>query len=133
MSFHAIPRRALAASIIAISLSQTCHALGVVSRSCLPAGAQESITVDWGFKPHQLWTASEHHRNGAFLHVVNTVSTSPNTGGWQNTWRSYAGHLGSEFWYGTVIGYHWGNSGGAFFLHGITTASDCNLSQWGTS
>ncbi|WP_247537609.1 hypothetical protein [Ralstonia pseudosolanacearum] len=123
----------LVAGLATILFSQACNAVGIVSRSCLPAGAQESITVDWGFQPHQLWTASEHHRNGAFLHVVNTVSSSPDTGGWQNTWRSYAGHLGSEFWYGTVIGYHWGNSGGAFFMYGTTTSTDCNLSQWGAS
>ena len=121
------------AAIVLIFASQNSHALGIVSRSCLPAGAQESVTVDWGFKPYLLWTASAHYRNGTFLHTINTVSSSPSTGGWQNTWRSYAGHLGSEFWYGKVIGYHWGNSRGAFFLYGTTVASDCNLSQWGTS
>lgn len=28
---------------------QSVQAVGIVSRSCLPAGAQESVTVDWTF------------------------------------------------------------------------------------
>lgn len=108
-------------------------ALGIVSRSCLAAGAQESISVDWGFTPHWLWTASQHYRNGAFLHTINTVSKSPSTNGWEYTWRSYAGHFGSEFWYGTVVGHHWRSNYGLYTFMGNSTATDCNLSQWGTS
>lgn len=105
-------------------------AVGKVSRSCAPFGAQESITVDWTFTPHQLWTASSHYRNGSFLHNTNTTVSSGNIGGWQTTWRSYAGHFASEFWYGVVIGHHYRRSGFVYFL-GNTVASDCNLSQWG--
>lgn len=54
---------------LAIMVSGSCAlaAVGKVSRSCAPFGAQESITVDWTFTPHQLWTASQHYRNGAFF------------------------------------------------------------------
>jgi hypothetical protein len=103
---------------------QSAQAVGIVSRSCLGAGAQESITVDWTLANNWYWTASEHYRNGALLHTPNS--------GWSNTWRSYAGHLGSEFWYGFVAGHHWrwtASTGTA--LMGISTATDCNLSQWG--
>lgn len=109
-------------------------ALGVVSRSCVGFGAQESITVDWGFKSYMLWTASSHYRNGAFLHNVNTQKIGPNgawTNGWELTWRSYAGHFGSEFWYGQVIGHHYRNDSGWITFLGNSTATDCNLSNWG--
>jgi len=105
-------------------------AIGKVSRSCAPAGAQESITVDWTFTPHQFWTASSHYKDGAFLHTTNTVNNSGAIGGWENTWRSYAGHFASEFWYGAVIGYHYKRLGLVSFL-GNTVATDCNLTQWG--
>jgi len=106
--------------------------IGKVSRSCAPFGAQESITVDWTFTPHQFWTASSHYKDGAFLHTTNTVNNAGAIGGWENTWRSYAGHFGSEFWYGTVIGYHYKRLGLVSFL-GNTVATDCNLTQWGGS
>lgn len=97
---------------------------GRVSRSCAPLGAQESITVDWTFASRWYWTASQHYRNGILLHVPNS--------GWANTWRSYAGHFGSEFWYGFVQGFHydWDPRWGGRFLGG-SIASDCNLGQWG--
>lgn len=104
-------------------------ALGIVSRSCAPAGAQESISVDWGFVPYDLWTASSHYRNG-FLHTINTVANAGAVGGWEYTWRSRAGHWG-EFWYGQVVGYHYKRSGFVYFL-GNSFAADCNLAQWGT-
>lgn len=99
----------------------------VVSRSCLVgAGAQESITYKVG--DHRLlWTASAHYdSNGNWLHNVNTIESSPKTGGWQDTWRSYAGHFG-EFWYGQVIGYHWTKMQGADWLLAQTFATDCNI------
>src|SRR5690606_397342 len=106
------------------------YAQGIVSRSCIGAGAQESITVDWSFKNHLLWTASEHFRNGVFLHAINTVGKGQN--GWEYTWRSYAGHLGSEFWTRRVVWHHWKNSGGLYIFLGNSIATDCNLPQWGT-
>jgi hypothetical protein len=112
-------------------LTSNSYAVGIVSRSCAAAGAQESISVDWGLVPHTLWTASSHYRNGAFLHTINTVSNTGATAGWENTWRSYAGHLGSEFWYGSVLGYHYQRNGGLVLFLGNSTASDCNLSEWG--
>ncbi len=112
---------AFAAGIPALSYS----APGFVSRSCLPVGAQESITVDWTFRQDLYWTASAHYKNGILQHIPNS--------GWSPTWRSYAGHLGSEFWYGAVVGYHW-----RFDTRirqpvrmAVTTATDCNLRQWG--
>ncbi|HWW06520.1 hypothetical protein [Collimonas sp.] len=107
-------------------------ALGIVSRSCAPAGAQESISVDWGFKKNLLWTASSHYRNGAILHTTNTVNNAGSQNGWEYTWRSYAGHFGSEFWYGSVVGHHWRNDSGFISFLGNSYASDCNLRQWGT-
>ena len=109
------------------------NSLGIVSRSCLAAGAQESISVDWGFKPYWLWTASSHYRNGAFLHTINTIPKAPNNNGWEYTWRSYAGHLASEFWYGQVIGYHWRSDYGLYVFMGNSSATDCNLANWGRS
>jgi hypothetical protein len=106
------------------------NALGIVSRSCLAAGAQESISVDWAYKSYTLWTASEHYRNGALIHTVNTTKGGT-TNGWEYTWRSYAGHLGSEFWYGKVIGYHWRSAGGLILFLGNSVATDCNLANWG--
>lgn len=98
-------------------------ALGIVSRSCLAAGAQESITVDWGFNSYWLWTASYHYRNGQQLHSVQ--------GTWEYTWRSYAGHLGTEFWYGEVVGSHYQYINGQERNLGVSRATDCNLSNWG--
>jgi hypothetical protein len=112
--------------------SQNSFSLGIVSRSCAPFGAQDSITVDWGFTPYLLWTASQHFRNGAFLHTVNTTSNAGSTGGWEYTWRSYAGHFGTEFYYGTVIGHHYKRNGGLVSFMGNSHATDCNLSEWGT-
>jgi hypothetical protein len=111
-------------------LTTNAHALGVVSRSCLPAIAQESISVDWGFVPYMLWTASSHYRNGSFLHTTNTTLNAGAVGGWEYTWRSYAGHFG-EPWYGMVIGYHWKRNGGLVLFLGNSIAYDCNLAQWG--
>ncbi len=103
---------------------QSVQAVGIVSRSCLPAGAQESVTVDWTFSKDWYWTGSDHFRNGALLHTPNS--------GWSHTWRSYAGHLGNEFWYGSVAGHHWRWSASTgIALMGISTATDCNLGQWG--
>lgn len=104
---------------------------GTVSRSCLPVGAQESVSVRWDFSRQQLWTASSHYRNGVWLHNTNTVERSPGTFGWENTWRSYAGHLGTEFWYGEVIGSHWANEYGIPRLIEHSYANDCNLAHWG--
>lgn len=106
-------------------------ALGVVSRSCLAAGAQESISVDWGYNKFNLWTASLHYKDGALLHVTNTVK--PGGNGWDYTWRSYAGHFASEFWYGSVVGNHYRNDQGFITFLGNSTATDCNLSNWGGS
>ena len=111
--------------------SQNTYSLGIVSRSCAPVGAQESISVDWSFNSHLLWTASQHYKDGAFLHTINTTSNSGSTGGWEYTWRSYAGHFGSEFWYGMVIGHHYKRNGGLVSFLGNSIAYDCNLSEWG--
>jgi len=123
----------VASAACLMALSTSAMAQGIVSRSCLAAGAQESISVDWGFKQYVLWTASQHYRNGTLLHTINTAGTGPVQAGWQNTWRSYAGYLGSEFWYGTVIGHHWRNDSGFISFLGNSTATDCNLGQWGGS
>ncbi len=77
----------LPALAMALSVSTSdASALGIVSRSCAALGAQESITVDWGFNKYTLWTASLHYRNGVFLHTVNTTKNGTTTG-WEYTWR----------------------------------------------
>ncbi len=99
----------------------------VVSRSCLAGGgAQESITYKVG--DHRwLWTASAHYdAQGNWLHNVNTVESFPKSSGWQDSWRSRAGHFG-EFWYGQVVGYHWTKIEGADWLLAKTFATDCNI------
>ena len=116
-----------------IAASPNADALGIVSRSCAAVGAQESISVDWSFQKFTLWTASTHYRAGVLLHTINSVATNPAQNGWEHTWRSYAGHIGSEFFYGTVIGSHWKSDSGLFSMIGESTATDCNLSQWGAS
>lgn len=120
----------LVASAIALGAASNAQALGIVSRSCAAFGAQESISVDWGFNKFTLWTASSHYRNGAFLHTVNTTKGGT-TNGWEYTWRSYAGHFGSEYWYGSVVGHHYRSDQGWFIFLGNSTATDCNLSNWG--
>ena len=110
-------------------LASDAKALGIVSRSCAPLGAQESVTVDWTFKKYMLWTASTHYRNGMFMHTTNTVGKGVN--GWEYTWRSYAGHFGTEYYYGLVVGNHYGNDRGWYIFYGTSQASDCNLRQWG--
>jgi hypothetical protein len=129
----AISKKILLSCIVATSLAAppAAQALGIVSRSCAPAGAQESITVDWGFVVYSLWTASSHYANGAFLHTINTVPNTGSLGGWENTWRSRAGHFG-EYWYGNVIGYHYKRTPIVAFM-GNSYASDCNLAEWGGS
>lgn len=105
------------------------HALGIVSRSCGPVGAQESVTVDWHFRPHYLKTFSIHYRNGGFLH---TASSADDGGAqWRLGWRSYAGHFGSEFWHGKVIGQHYAYRSGVISYLGNSYASNCNLREWG--
>jgi hypothetical protein len=119
-----------------LSFSSGASALGIVSRSCIGAGAQESVTVDWGFRSYVLWTASGHYRDGVLLHNINTqqiLSSGYLSDGWYLTWRSYAGHLASEFWTGFVIGYHYQNDSGIVKFLGNSVANDCNLSNWGTS
>ena len=112
---------------------------GTVSRSCAPFGAQESVSVYWSACPvffpktALLWTASAHYdANGVWLHNINTVARSPKTNGWEITWRSYAGHFGSEFWTGRVVGYHYikDEYGIERFIEN-SEARDCNLSNWG--
>lgn len=99
----------------------------LVSRSCGRCGSQESITYKF-FDHRVLWTASAHYdANGNWLHNVNTAAKAPATGGWEDTWRSYAGHLGSEFWYGRVVGYHWAYDAGVVHPLRSTEARDCNL------
>jgi hypothetical protein len=120
---------ALAASVAPSAFA----ALGKVSRSCLPAGAQESITVDWGFVPWWTWTASYHYRNGVLLHSVISQQTLQwgGTSEWVWSWRGYAGHLGTEYWYGHVVGSHYWWDGTQAIWMGTTDAVDCNLSHWG--
>jgi hypothetical protein len=125
-----IQAASVAAQIIfsTVTSATTNHAsaLGIVSRSCLAAGAQESVAVDWNFNSYWLWTASYHYRDGQLIHGVDGI--------WENTWRSYAGHLGTEFWYGRVVGSHYiidMGTGQERYL-GISEATDCNLSKWGT-
>lgn len=114
----------------AIFTSTSSYALGWFSRSCLAAGAQESITLEYSFNWQTMWTASSHYKNGAFLHTINTVGKGDN--GWEYSWRSYAGHIASEFWYGQVIGYHYTrDKNGAIKFLGNSVANDCNISQWG--
>lgn len=99
----------------------------VISRSCAPAGAQQSISYK-PFDHRVLWTASAHYDpSGSWLHNVNTVAQSPATAGWQDTWHSCAGHLGSEFWYGRVVGHHWAEDGDWIHPLSVTEARDCNL------
>jgi hypothetical protein len=122
-------KRLAACALVLSALAPPVQALGIVSRSCAPFGAQESITVDWHFSPHYLWTASIHYRNGFLLHTVN--SSGDGNGGWSYDWRSYAGHFGTEFWYGMVIGQHYEYRGGFVSFLGNSRAGDCNLSEWG--
>jgi hypothetical protein len=44
------------------------------------------------------------------------------TNGWEYGWRSYAG---------SVIGYHYRNDSGWITFLGNSTATDCNLANWG--
>ncbi len=99
----------------------------VVSRSCIVAGAQESLTYKYG--DHRwLWTASAHYDMwGKWLHNVNTVEQSPATNGWQDRWCSYAGHFGSEFWFGRVHGYHWVKLNGGDWLLAETFTTSCDI------
>ena len=132
---NSIPKRIGALLLLALACGAPClypgtvSAQGIVSRSCLPFGAQESVTVDWGFRRYWLWTASSHYRNGYWLHNVNTVGKGQN--GWEYTWRSYAGHFASEYWYGTVVGHHYRSDYGFIVFLGNSTASNCNVAQWG--
>lgn len=123
------------ASMVASTLglllpASNASALGIVSRSCIGAGAQESITIDWGFNKFVLWTASSHYREGVLWHTINTTKGGTTTG-WEYTYRSYAGHLGSEFWTGSVMGYHYRNDSGWITFLGNSNATDCNLANWG--
>lgn len=119
-----------ASAIVLSAAASNASALGIVSRSCLAAGAQESISVDWGFNKFLLWTATSHYKDGVLLHTINTTRGGT-VDGWELTWRSYAGHLGSEFWYGSVIGHHWKSDSGFISFLGNSTAVDCNLANWG--
>jgi len=119
----------LIALAIAWSASPAAHALGIVSRSCAPVGAQESVTVDWHFRPHYLWTTSTHYRNGVFLHTAGAADEGGPA--WHLGWRAYAGHFGSDFWYGRVIGRHYAYRAGMVSFLGTSQATDCNLDQWG--
>jgi hypothetical protein len=131
MTWRKIRSASLLATTIALgAVSSNTNALGIVSRSCATFGAQESISVDWGFNKFTLWTASSHYRNGAFLHTTNTTKNGT-TNGWEYTWRSYAGHFGSEYWYGAVVGHHCRSDRGWFIFLGNSTATDCNLRNWG--
>jgi hypothetical protein len=79
-----------------------------------------------------LWTASAHYDSkGNLLHVINTIATSPGTYGWQDTWRSYAGHFGTEYWYGKVVGYHWAKRLGVDWFMGGTVAFNFNIGNPG--
>lgn len=114
---------------LALLFSNNTFAYGGVSRSCAAAGAQESISVDWGGTPHWFWTVSQHYNNsGQFLHEVRTIGRGD---GWDYTWRSYAGHLASEFYYGRVDGFHWVFENGINRNFQNTRAYDCNLAEWG--
>ena len=101
----------------------------VVSRSRGAAGTQESVTYrPVPFAHRWLWTASLHYdANWTFLHTINSVASHPETGGWVDSWRGWAGHLASEFWYGHVIGSHWARDpyGNAYPL-AYTVGHDCN-------
>ncbi len=99
----------------------------VVSRSCTVAGTQESLTYKVG--DHRLlWTASAHYDMwGKWLHNVNTVEQSPATSGWQDRWCSYAGHFGTEFWFGRVHGYHWGKEHGGDWKIAETFTTSCDI------
>lgn len=102
----------------------------IFSRSCAPAGAQESSTFHPSLLPRRrLWTASAHYNaDGDLLHIINTYPKAPQARGWEFTWRSYAGHLASEFWWGIVVGYHYGwNGNGKEVYLGGTRATDCNI------
>ncbi len=75
-----------------LGAQRPCHRLdarNVVSRSCIVAGVQESLTYKYG--DHRwLWTASAHYDMwGKWLHNVNTVEQSPATNGWQDRWCPY--------------------------------------------
>ncbi|WP_141111242.1 hypothetical protein [Chromobacterium haemolyticum] len=120
----------LVCGVFLLVFSINVEALGIVSRSCAPFGAQESISVDWSGRSYSLWTASSHYRNGTWIHNTNTRVYGGD--GWQDTWRSYAGHFGSEFWYGSVVGHHYRNQSSYISFLGNSSAVDCNLSQWGT-
>ncbi len=84
----------------------------VLSTSHPPAGTQESITYKT-FELRWLWTSSLHlSKYGAPLHVINTTTNTQSIGGWEYTWRSYAGHVETPGQYGPVVGLHWAYDNG---------------------
>ena len=104
----------------------------VFSRSCGPGwaiGVRETITWSPAFHRDWFWTVSHHYvlRNDGryyYLHSINTYDKSPSTGGWEYTWRSYAGHNESAVHY--VQGDHYRMVNRQAVVFWKSDAHDCN-------
>lgn len=86
-------------------------------------GNNESISWHLGHS-YNLWTASNHLRNGQLVHYVLSTSAM-----WENTWRSAAVHWGEAVpgsgW--QVIGAHRMLVNGENRLLLITNVVDCSI------
>lgn len=107
---------------------------GYVSRDCPYAGAKESITLDWSFTRNWFFTVSyiRKKRSGWFYGYRWERHTS---GGWEHTWRSYAGQFGrllGNYYYSGVYGYHyWYNAKARRYERRRKYVTSCNGESWG--
>ena len=115
-----LKKLALTSLLLSVSISSHAGFNGLTYHSRANCGNNESISWDKS-KYHQLFTISQHFRNGVFQHQYNT--------GWENTWRSAAVHWGEALpgsgWY--VEGYHWIVLGGGQTLIAHTMVNDCSI------
>ena len=139
---HAFPARLPLIFIIMVAIGSTrtqAHItpdnFHVFSRSCGPGwmvGVRETITWSPGFARDWFWTVSHHYSFASmryiFLHSVNTYDKSPGTGGWEFTWRSYAGHNESGVYY--VQGDHYRLANREALLFWRSDAHDCNPGEF---
>ena len=120
--------------ILVSVISSQAYSIGYVSRDCPAAGAKESISMDWSQRGEMFYTESMQlaKRGAGRYEWVKFTS-----GGWQLTWRSYAGQVLnyiSNYYYSGVYGYH-------YRYNRITRRNEqrsqyvtsCNLLTWGVN
>ncbi len=113
---------------------------GYVSRDCPAFGAKESITVDWTVKPHWFQTRSMHlfpKEDGGTYWLRYASDPKPGArGGWDETWRSYAGDFRNyrvNNFYSRVVGYHyWFNVNSRGIEIRTSDVQGCNATSWGS-